>query len=54
MTNREWLLNQPKEQIITNMAKPCPHHHCPDFKSCTECWIDWFDEEHKEPNEPEN
>ena len=55
MTNREWLMNQHKEQIITNMSKPCPHYHCPDIlKSCMECWIDWLDEEHKEPNEPEN
>ena len=55
MTNREWLMNQPEEQIITNMSKPCPHHHCPDIlKSCTECWIDWLDEEHKESDEPEN
>lgn len=52
MTNRKWLMNQLKEQIIKNMSKPCPHHHCPDIlKSCTECWID---EEHKEPDEPEN
>ena len=55
MTNREWLLNQPKEQIITNMSKPCQHHQCLDIlKSCTECWIDWLDEQHKESNEPEN
>ena len=55
MTNREWLMNQSKEQIITNMSKPCIHHHCPDIlKSCTECWIDWLDEEHKESDEPEN
>ena len=41
--------------IITNTSKPCPHHHCPDIhKSCTKCWTDWLDEEHKEPNEPEN
>ena len=55
MTNREWLMNQSKEEIIINVSKPCPHHHCPDIrKSCTGCWIDWLDEEHKEPYEPEN
>ena len=49
MTNREWLMNQSKEQIITNTSKPCPHHYCPDIlKSCTKCWTDWLDEEHKE------
>ena len=55
MTNREWLMKQPKEQIITNTSKPCPHHYCPDIlKSCTKCWTDWLDKEHKEPDEPEN
>ena len=55
MTNREWLISQSKEEIITNTSKPCPHHYCPDIlKSCTGCWTDWLDEEHKEPDEPEN
>ena len=55
MTNREWLMNQHKEQIITNISKPCLYHYCPDIsKSCTKCWTDWLDEEHKEPDEPEN
>lgn len=54
MTNREWLMNQPEEQIIVNMSKSCPHHHCDILKSCMECWIDWLDEEHKESDESEN
>ena len=55
MTNREWLMNQSKEEIIINISKPCPYHYCPDIsKSCTKCWTDWLDEEHKEPDEPEN
>ena len=55
MTNREWLMNQSKEEIIINMSKPCIYHDCSDIlKSCTECWIDLLDEEHKESDEPEN
>ena len=63
MTNREWLMNQSKEQTITNMSKPCQDHQflfivpVPNVRmdfSCTECWIDWLNEQHKESNEPEN